>query len=178
MISQGDSIRYHGDGYYWLNVDEMDTVRVDSLWFRAPPDSVRYMYSEIDANYARIANSRFLNIAGEAVRFNGRELVVDTTEFRGCDVCAWTGTAYGVQAYAGNDSGPRVTMRGSTFFNLYYALSVPSTGDSAGPVFLSRNTADSVYYGFSVNADSVEAVDNVITRAGVSRSRTGRSAPR
>ena len=115
----GDSIKFRGDSWTWLDVEQLDSLTVDSLWLENPADTAMTQYGYIATNYARITNSQLLNLYYQGFEFDGRHLVVDNTQFTGCAVagCAWSG-ADAVLAHAGNDSGPRIRVTNSSFTNL------------------------------------------------------------
>jgi hypothetical protein len=123
-----------------------------------------YQYGYIATNYARITNSQLLNLYNEGFEFYGRKLVVDKTRFTGCAVagCTWTG-ADAVLAYAGNDSGPRVSVSNSAFSNMAHGVWASWTGDASGPMVAASNTFDSVAIPLYLFGDSLAITDNVMT---------------
>ncbi|MBI2073118.1 MAG: right-handed parallel beta-helix repeat-containing protein, partial [Gemmatimonadetes bacterium] len=166
FTSQGDSIQFRASGYEWLNAQDFDSLLIDSLWLESARDTAIAQYSYLEANVARITNSRLLNLYTEGIDFYGQVLTVDNSEFTGCaqPTCTWS-NGYAIQARAAYpDSGPVVTLNNSRFWNLNFALWAAATGDSAGPMHLSGNTADSVSYGFYLASDSVVAQDNVLRK--------------
>ncbi|MBI4419670.1 MAG: right-handed parallel beta-helix repeat-containing protein, partial [Gemmatimonadetes bacterium] len=159
----GDSIKFRADDWSWIDVSEVDSVLVDSLWLENPADTAIYQYGYIYSNYARITNSKLLNLYYQGITFQGRELVVDNTQFTGCAVCGWT-SGYAIQAYAGNDSGPRVRLTNSSFYHLYRALQAGYSNNKAGPYVIAANVVDSMAYPFYLLGDSIAFTDNVLTR--------------
>jgi hypothetical protein len=164
LILRGDSIELLNAGY-WFNAWELDSVLVDSLWFSGRADSARFTQSSIEANYARVTDSRILNLYSQGIYFTGARLVVDNTEFRGCGVCDWNSTTalYVTEDEDGGTAGG-VAVSNSTFFNLSRAVEQGAGGTLPGSAVLSNNQVDSVAYGFDVVADSVAMTDNVLTR--------------
>lgn len=160
----GDSIQFRASGSNWLDVEQLDSLIADSLWLENPADTAMTQYGYIYTNYARITNSQLLHLYYEGFEFDGRQLVVDNTTFTGCAVagCAWTG-ADGVVAYAGNDSGPRISVTNSSFANLGYGVYSTSSNTSAGPMVAVNNTFDSVGTGLYLLGDSLAITDNVMT---------------
>jgi hypothetical protein len=182
MTMLGDSIKFRADDYNWIWVTNMDSVAIDSLWYENPADTAMWQYGRIDANVLTLTNSQLLNLWEEGIDFSGRRLVVDNTTFTGCQDpvdCDWF-DVLAIDATAGNDSGPAVTLTNSTFWNVYYALRATRTQDSAGPMFIQNNVVDSAYYGIDVAGDSLVITDNVITRLyqeGIATTRSGTNKP-
>lgn len=159
----GDSIKFRASGGDWIYANDLDSVVIDSLWLENPADTAMYQYSWIGSNYARVTNSKLLNLYYEGIDYGGRELVIDKTQFTGCAACSWSsGTA--VRAYADNDSGPRVRLTNSSFYHLYRALEAGYAGYKAGPYVITGNTVDSMAYPFYLLGDSIAFTDNVLTR--------------
>ncbi len=159
----GDSIKFRANYGNWIDVSDLDSVLIDSLWLESAADTAIYQYSRIGSNYARVTNSKLLNLYGQGINYGGRELVVDKTQFTGCAVCGWT-SGYAIQAYAGNDSGPRVRLTNSSFYHLYRALEAGYSGYHAGPYVITGNRADSVAYPFFLLGDSIVFTDDTLTR--------------
>ncbi len=160
----GDSVRHAQSGYYWLDAERFDSIRIDGVVVTGNPDSARALYGYLGANYARVSNSRFLNLySGPPVDFFGKRLVVDNSQFIGCNVCSWDNTL-GVEADDLGTGGPSVSVTNSTFEKMYRAVYVYGYGTQGGPVTLANNTVDSVSYAFDVYADSVSVSDNVLSR--------------
>jgi hypothetical protein len=158
----GDSIRFRADYYHWLNTYDLDSVLVDSLWLESPADTAVNVYGYVNANYARFANSKLLNLYNQGFNFDGLELVVDGTQFTGCAVCDWSyGSA--ISAQGDNGSGPRVRVANSSFFNFQTGLSVDDYGNLEGPVVVTGNAFDSVGTGLNLRGDSLVVTDNVFT---------------
>jgi len=159
----GDSIKFRANYADWIYINDLDSVFIDSLWVESAADTILGQYGWIGSNYARVTNSKLLNLYNEGFEYGGRELVVDRTQFTGCAACAWT-SGYAIQAYADNDSGPRVQVTNSTFYHLLRALHAGYSGTKAGPIVIAGNTVDSVAYPFYVLGDSIAFTDNVLTR--------------
>ncbi len=155
----GDSIKFRASDWDWLYVSNMDSLLVDSLWLENPADTAMWQYGYIYTNYARVTNSKLLNLYYQGLDFAGRELVVDKTQFTGCAVCSWN-YGYAVQAYAGNDSGPRVRVTNSSFFNIQYGIYAYSNNTAGGPMVVANNTFDSVATGAYLYGDSLAVTDN------------------
>ena len=154
-----DSIRFRADDYGWIDASDLDSVLVDSLWLENPADTAIYQYGGIRSNYARITNSRLLNLYYQGVQFDGGHLVVDNTEFTGCAVCTWN-AGYAVQAYPGAAGGPRVSITNSRFFNIQYGVYSGSSNSAAGPMVIANNNFDSVATGVYLYGDSLAVTDN------------------
>jgi hypothetical protein len=161
----GDSIKFRGDSWNWLDVEQLDSLIADSLWLEDPADTAMYEYGYIATNYARITNSQLLNLYHEGFEFHGRQLVVDKTQFTGCAVapCGWSG-AGAVIAYPGNDSGPRITVSNSGFSNLASGVRANSSGSAPGPMVAASNVFDSVAAPLYLLGDSLAITDNVMTK--------------
>jgi hypothetical protein len=155
----GDSIKFRASSYDWLYVSDMDSLLVDSLWLENPADTAMYQYGYAYTNYARITNSKLLNLYSRGLDFEGRELVVDNTRFTGCAVCSWN-YGHALQAYAGNDSGPQVRVTNSSFFNLQYGVYASSSNTAAGPMVIAGNTFDSLATALYLYGDSLAITDN------------------
>lgn len=167
LVLQGDSIRQRASGYYWLDTEQFDTILVDSVVVQSRPDTATYHYGYFEANYARVSNSRFHDLySGIAIYFFGRRLVVDNSEFRGCNVCTWA-NGDAIEAYdlgTTGSVGPAVSVSNSAFSKQFRAIYVDGRGSQGGPVTIANNTVDSVSYGFDVYADSATLSDNVLSR--------------
>lgn len=159
VTSLGDSIKFRADDWDWINLQDVDSVRVDSLWLENPADTAMWQYGYVYANYARMTNSKLLNLYLQGLQFNGRELVVDNSHFTGCAVCNWN-SGYALEAYAGNDSGPRVRVTNSTFFNLRYGVYASSANTAAGPMVVANNSFDSLGTALYLYGDSLAITDN------------------
>jgi len=161
----GDSIKFRAAYASWLYVDDLDSVAIDSLWLENPADTAQGQYGWIGSNYARVTNSKLLNLYYEGIDYGGRELVVDKTQFTGCAAadCGWTyGTA--IRAYADADSGARVRVTNSSFYRMYRALEAGYSGYKAGPYVITGNRVDSVAYAFYLVGDSIAFTDDTLTR--------------
>lgn len=163
FASAQDSIEYRANGYYFLYLNELDSIRVDGMWMEASPDSAFNVYSYLRANSVAITGSQFLNLVYEGLDIAARRIVVDASTFTGCATCDWTG-ATAISATSYSDSGPAVSVTNSTFSVVGEALWQVNYPDSAGPIVFSGNTVDSVDYGVRFRADSAYLADNVFTR--------------
>ncbi len=155
----GDSIKFRASGWDWINTQTLDSLAMDSLWLENPRDTAMLQYGYLKANYARVTNSKLLNLYSQGILFSGRRLVVDNTQFTGCAVCSWN-YGYALEAYAGTDSGPRISVTNSSFFNIQYGIYSPSTNTAAGPMVVANNSFDSVGTGASLEGDSLAITDN------------------
>jgi hypothetical protein len=160
-----DSIRFRSSYGTWLDVEQFDSLTADSLWLEDPADTALGQYGYIATNYARVTNSQLLNLYYEGFEFDGRQLVVDNTQFTGCAVagqCGWTG-ATALYAYAGNDSGPRISVTNSSFTGLANGVYSSQTNSAAGPMVVENNVFDSVAGGIYLWGDSLAITDNRFT---------------
>jgi Bacterial Ig-like domain (group 2) len=161
-----DSIQFRSTYGTWLDVEQLDSLTADSLWLQNPADTALGEYGYIATNYARVTNSRLLNLYYEGFEFDGRQLVVDNTQFTGCAVagqCGWNG-AMAIQAYAGNDSGPRISVTNSSFTGLANGVFSSQTNSAAGPMVVANNVFDSVAGGIYLWGDSLAITNNVFTK--------------
>lgn len=128
---QGDSINQSGSGDpEWLNVNGIDSLRIDSVWARLP-NGYGFAY---DVPLVRVTNSQFVDLTGQALYIDfyggGGTVALDNvaaTGDPGCDLCAtafevynaattvtnFTGTNLWAAVTAYGDSG--LTVTGSEF---------------------------------------------------------------
>jgi len=159
----GDSIQFRPAYDSWADIEDVDSVLVDSLWVGNRLDSAMYQYGYLYANYARVTSSQLLGVYGQGLQFNGRQLVVDRTLITGCDTCTWNSSSYGIRAYAGNDSGPRLRITNSSFRRLAYGVYSPSSNTAAGPMVISGNTFESLATALNLYGDSLAITGNQFT---------------
>lgn len=160
----GDTITMAGSAtdYDWIRVTTADTFAMDRTQVRAPADTFTYVYSDIEANTGSVTRSQFLNFGGgEAFRFTGLRLFVDSATMTGCAVASCD-QAYGFYTSNG-EGGPQLqalTLTRSHFTQVGTAL----YGSVNGTATITGNVVDSASYAVQVYADSLTVTDNVLTR--------------
>lgn len=159
----GDSIQMRAWSRQGMVLDDIDSALIDALWYQLPEDTALGAYNDLYVNTARVTNSKFLNLYYEGLDFRGRKLEVDNSDFRGCLAPCSGLSATGIYTSSYTDSGPAVTINNSRFWNLQRAFYSYTYADSAGPMVLTSNSVDSVYYGFGFRGDSALVTDNVFT---------------
>jgi hypothetical protein len=163
----GDSIAVGDPGStsygYWYDIQDFDSIAVDSLKATAPA-GVNYPYGGyLGARRVRVTDSKFLG------SYNPLEVGADTVEvvnsqFVNCAGCAGASSSYGIEVYPYADSTRMLRVDGSSFTGFNYSV-FTNYYQSVRVAELTGNTVDSTLNGFYIFADSARILDNVFTRS-------------
>jgi hypothetical protein len=148
---------------YWYNVQDFDSITVDSLKATMPAGADYPYGGSIWGRRVRVTDSKFLG-ATYPLEIGADSIEVVNSQFTNCTGCVSPAGSYGLEVYPYSDSTRLLRVSQSSFsrfatglYTYYYYQ--PGYADVAG------NTVDSSLYGLYLFADSARIVDNVITRA-------------